>query len=143
MNEGVSYLTMKRMTHSYVVAAALVILTSISAMGTERQGSSIGRFFNRDAGVDTSIPAEYRRTYSTSRNQVVMVFQRTFWRSLTNKAAKGSHAQQQAYCDLLTRSDLASGRIPYGFRYETPGDGRIYLLRESDYIESSNTVSMR
>lgn len=122
---------MKTFTPSHLVAAVLMVLSLVPAIGAER-----GDF-------DSTIPAEYRRSFATSRNHVVMVFQSTHWRSLTTKAAKGTMEQQQTFCELLTRSDRTSGRIPYGFHYDTIGDGRIYLLRNTDYIETTRTVSMR
>ena len=134
---------MKKKSVLRVIATVLLVCSSASAVAAEGSPSFFGRLFGSNEGVDMSIPPYYRRSFSTSRNQVVMVFQRTYWRSLTNKAAKGSIWQQQNFCDLLTRSDQAARRIPRGFRYETTGDGRIYLLKASDYAQSTGLVSLQ
>lgn len=126
-----------------VAALLLTFAAVVPAKGVEQ--GLLGRTFSSSrVEIDPAIPEAYRRNFSTSRNQVVMVFQRTYWRSLTKSAAKGTYEQQVAFCDHLTRSDLATGKIPYGFRYETNGDGRVYLLKTSDYaVYSYNTVGMK
>ena len=125
---------MKTMIPRNVVAAALMVLSSAPLIGAERQAALPSYPYAQAVSVDSSIPEGYRRSFSTSRNEVVMKFEGTHWRSLTKRAAKGSLWQQHDFCQLLTRSDLASGKIPAGFRYETTGDGRIYLLKTSDYV---------
>src|SRR6218665_1652450 len=106
------------------IAALLVVAASaVPAIATEP--GVIGRTFSTTQGeVDPAIPEIYRRSFSTSRNEVVMVFEQTHWRSLTKRAAKGSFEQQLEFCQHLTSSDRSTGKIPYGFRYETNGDGR-------------------
>lgn len=126
------------------ILALILTVSSVAPVMATEQGVLGRTFASHRAGVDTGIPEAYRRSFSTSRNEVVMVFQGTHWRSLTKKAARGSWDQQMEFCNRLTRSDLATGKIPYGFRYETNGDGRVYLLRNADYgMVPGRMVSMR
>jgi hypothetical protein len=87
--------------------------------------------FFKSKTVDPTIPEDFRHSFKTSRNNVVMVFDGTHWHSLSNRAVDGSPQQQRAFCDALTRSDRSQGVIPRGFAYVAGGDGRVYLVKSS------------
>lgn len=105
---------------------ALTLASAISASASEFP-AMISLFGRKN--VDPSIPSEYRRSFKTTRNDVVMVFDGTHWHSLSKFAVNDSPRQLQNFCDALTRSDRALAVIPGGFQYVAGGDGRVYLVK--------------
>lgn len=105
---------------------ALTVASAISASASEFP--AMISLFGRKP-VDPSIPTEYRRSFKTTRNDVVMVFDGTHWHSLSKFAVNDSPRQLQNFCDALTRSDRALAVIPGGFQYVAGGDGRVYLVK--------------
>ncbi len=110
--------------------AALAVTVSTSSLGTAAEGSFLDdiTWFGRQ-DPDPSIPENYQRSFKASRNDIVMVFEGSRWRSLTTHAVSGSTSNQSAFCQTLTKSDRQLGIIPSGFQYSPGGDGRIYLVK--------------
>ena len=108
--------------------SAILLLAAILFTATSAGAFSLDGLFGRRE-VDQGIPEYQRRSFKTSRNDIVMVFEGTRWHSLSERAVSGAPAQQQSLCVALTRSDREQDLIPAGFSYTTDGSGRLYLVR--------------
>lgn len=111
----------------FAVMAGLLLSTSFSTASDGPFLDGIPFFGKRE--VDPTIPERFRKSFKSTRSDIVMVFEGTRWHSLTNRAAKGSSSQQNAFCESLTRADRQRALIPAGFRYTPGGDGRVYLVK--------------
>lgn len=111
---------------AWIGALALIFTPFVSSHAEDF--SSLLSLFGRKQ-IDPSIPVEYRRSFKTTRNDVVMVFDGTHWHSLSKFAVGDSTRQLQNFCDALTRSDREEAVIPRGFQYAAGGDGRVYLVK--------------
>lgn len=111
-------------------SAALALVIVAAMPGRASGGSLLDEitWFGRKT-VDPTIPENYQRSFKASRNDIVMVFEGSRWRSLTDHAVTGSGSAQESFCAALTKSDRKQGLIPSGFEYAAGGDGHIYLLR--------------
>ena len=112
------------------VVMAVVLSSGSAASAASNSFPDVLSLF-RSKAVDPTIPENYRHSFKTSRNNVVMVFDGTHWHSLSNRAVNGTPREQRSFCDALTRSDRSQGVIPSGFQYVPGGDGRVYLVKAS------------
>lgn len=94
---------------------------------------------------DPAIPESYRRSYKSSRSDIVMMFRGSYWESATKQAARGPMYQQRAFCDVLTESDRLTALIPPGYRYMPAGDGHVLLVRAngSSPADDARSVAAR
>lgn len=122
------------------VSFFLALVMSAAMPGTASEGSFLDEitWFGKKT-VDPSIPENYQRSFKTSRNDIVMVFEGSRWRSLTDRAVTGASSDQHSFCVALTKSDRKQGLIPSGFEYAAGGDGHIYLLKtQQTPVEASD-----
>lgn len=115
---------MSKATRPKIGVILAILLLSANPAGAFSLDSLFGR-----REVDEGIPEYQRRSFKSSRNDIVMVFDGTHWHSLSERAVAGAPGQQQALCAALTRSDREQGLIPGGFSYTTDGTGRLFLVR--------------